>query len=338
MLKNHFILVLVILMNHFINPKIKKVMTNQQESRLSMYLSFKDFQTQYTAITTPLPNYVANSTAFVNTITQIQAIAEQQKMSKKGVTDVKNQYKETLIVTTADYARKLGVYAKFTNNATLAQEVKFSESKLRQVADTAVKDYAQIVYDRAQTNVAALATYGITAATQTALLNAINAYNASIGKPGASRTESGKITKQLENLFKAADTALANMDAAVEIVRLTQVDFYNSYKNARKVVETGTGSLAIKGFVTDAMTGKPVKGATLSFVLDGNNGMAKAAKSATTESVVKKTAEKGGFNIKSLPSGMYTVTIKKVGYADQVATVAVADSELTDLNIQLSKN
>jgi len=312
-------------------------MTNQQESRLSMYLSFRDYQAGFTAITTPLPNYTTNSTTFVNTIPQIQAVAEQQKISKKGVTDNKNILKENLIVTTADYARKLGVYAKFTNNATLAQEVKFTEGKLRQVADTAVKDYAQIVYDRAQPIVATLATYGITAATQTALLAAITAYNASIGKPSVSRTESSQTTKQLETLFKTAETALANMDAAVEIVRISQPVFYTGYKNARKVVETGIGSLAVKGLVTDATTGEPVKGATLSFALDGNNGMAKAAKSAT-ESVVKKTAEKGGFNIKSLPSGVYTVTIKKVGYADQVATVAVADGELTDLNIQLSKN
>jgi len=312
-------------------------MTNEQESRLSMYFTFKDFQSPYTAITNPLPNYTANSTTFTNTITQIQGIAEQQKISKLGITDVKNQAKDTLIVMSADYARKLGVFAKFTNNLTLAQEVKFTESKLRQAADTAVKDYAQIVYDRAQTNVAALATYGITAATQTALLNAINAYNATIGKPGASRTESGKITKQLDNLFKTADAALANMDAAVEIIRLTQVEFYNSYKNARKVIETGTGSLAVKGLVTDALTGEPVKGVSLSFSLSGNGTMLKAAK-ATTESIVKKSAEKGGFNIKTLPSGVYTVTIKKVGYADQVVTVAVADGELTELNIQLSKN
>lgn len=312
-------------------------MTNQQESRLSMYLTFRDFQASYTAITNPLPNYTTNSTTFVNTIPQIQAIAEQQKISKKGVTDNKNNLKETLIVMTADYARKLGVYAKFTNNTTLAQEVKFSESKLRQIADTAVKDYAQIVYDRAQTNVAALATYGITAATQTTLLNAINAYNASIGKPGVSRNESGQNTKQLEALFKTADAALANMDAAVEIVRLTQVAFYNSYKNARKVIETGIGSLAVKGLVTDAVSGEPLKGVTLSFSLEGNNGLAKAAKAAT-ESVVKKTAEKGGFNIKTLPSGMYSVTIKKVGYVDQVVTVAVADGDLTELNVQLSKN
>ena len=193
-------------------------MTNEQESRLSMYFTFRDFQVAYTAITNPLPNYITNSTTFTNTITQIQGIAVQQKISKKGVTDVKKQAKETLVVMAADIARKLGVYAKFTNNLTLAQEVKITETKLRHVADTAAKDYAQIVYDRAQANVGALGSYGITAATQTALLNAINAFNATIGKPGASRAESGKITKQLANLFKTADAALANMDAAVEIV------------------------------------------------------------------------------------------------------------------------
>ncbi len=322
---------------YFLTKKTLIIMTNQQESRLSMYLSFRDYQTGFTAITTPLPNYTANATTFVNTIPQIQAVSEQQKISKKGVTDNKNNLKESLIVTTADYARKLGVYAKFTNNALLAQEVKFTEGKLRQVADTAVKDYAQIVYDRSQPIVASLATYGITAATQTALLAAITAYNASIGKPGESRTIGSQTTKQLETLFKTAETALANMDAAVEIVRISQPAFYTGYKNARRVVETGIGSLAVKGLVTDATTGEPVKGASLSFALDGNNGMAKTAKAAT-KSVVKKTAEKGGFNIKSLPSGMYTVTIKKVGYADQVATVAIADGELAEVNIQLSKN
>ena len=119
-------------------------------------------------------------------------------------------------------------------------------------------------------------------------------------------------------------------------MKLTQVDFYNSYKSARKVIETGVGSLAVKGFVTDAVSGEPVKGATLSFVLEGG-AMAKGAKKAA-ESVVKKSADKGGFNIKSLPSGMYSVIVKKVGYADQMATVAVADGDLTELLIELTKN
>ena len=310
-------------------------MTSQQEDRLSMYLTFKDYQAPHTSITDGLPNYSENSTIFLNTIPQIQSIWEQQKLSKKGVTDSKNQLKETLIVLTADYARKLGAYAKFTNNAKLAQQVKFSEGKLRQVADTAVKNYGQIVYDLAQPLVGSLAQYGITDETQATLADAITAYNDSIGKPGAERSEGTQLTKQLATLFKTADTALENMDAAVEIIRLTQVDFYNGYKSARKVIEPGAGSLSVKGLVTDAQTGLPLKGVTVSFALDG--GIAKAASTTSEPELVKKTAEKGGFNIKGLESGMYQVTLKKAGYANQVTTISVSDGEMTELKISLEK-
>lgn len=310
-------------------------MTSQQEDRLSMYLTFKDYQAPHTSITDGLPNYSENSTIFLDTIPQIQSIWEQQKLSKKGVTDSKNQLKETLIVLTADYARKLGAYAKFTNNAKLAQQVKFSEGKLRQVADTAVKNYGQIVYDLAQPLLGSLAQYGITDETQATLADAITAYNDSIGKPGAERSEGTQLTKQLATLFKTADTALENMDAAVEIIRLTQVDFYNGYKSARKVIETGAGSLSVKGLVTDAQTGLPLKGVTVSFALDG--GIAKAASTTSEPELVKKTAEKGGFNIKGLESGMYQVTLKKAGYANQVTTISVSDGEMTELKISLEK-
>jgi len=311
-------------------------MNNQQENRLSMYLTFRDFQVSYTAITDILPNYSTNSATFVDTILQIQNIAEQQKMSKKGVTENKKQLKETLIVMSGDYARKLTAFAKFTKNTLLEQEVKFSESKLRQVADTAVKDYAQIAYDCSQPILLELKPYGIDADSQTLLLSSINSYNDSIGKPGVSRTEGSQTTRQLESLFKTADTALDNMDVAVEIVRLSQPAFYNSYKDARKIIERGIGSLAVKGFVTEASTGEPIKGVNLYFVLDGNGDSKSAAKESNA--IMKKTATKGGYNIKSLPSGMYNVTVHKTGYVDQVVQIAVADGDLTELNISLSKN
>lgn len=312
-------------------------MTNKQESRLSMYLSLIEFLDQYTTITGALPNYATNLTLFVNTIPEIQRVAAQQKISTKGVTHLKNIYKKALIATTGDYARKLGAFAKFTNNVVLAQEINFSENKIRKIADTAVKNYAQIVYDRAQTNVDVLMAYGISANTQTALLKTINDYNASLGKPGASRTESGNTTRQLDNLFKTADAALENIDASMGIVQLSQRDFHVSYKNARKVIGTNTNSVALKGQVTDAVSNKPIKNVSLLFSTESNNGLVNGTK-ATTKSLVKKTAQKGGFRIKSLPEGMYTVTVKKVGYIDHVATVAVANGEKVSLYIQLSKS
>ncbi len=177
--------------------------------------------------------------------------------------------------------------------------------------------------------------FAITAATQTSLLNAIAAYNATIGKPGVSKIEGGQNTQQLKALFKTAEAALANMDAAVEIVRLTQVNFYNGYQKARKVTVTGTGSISVKGLVTDASTGLPVKGVAVSFSLD--SGAAKAKATDGKPVVVKSTGEKGRFNLNRLPAGMYAVTLQKNGFADQVTTIAVSDGELTKLNIQLAR-
>lgn len=311
-------------------------MNSGQESKNSMYLASKDYMAANAAILTPLPNYSGLSTAFLGYITQIQTYGEKQQFDQKGVAENKSQYRKTLVLLAADTSRKITAYAKFANNQVLLSEIKYTESDLNRIADTSLRDAAQGIYDRAQSNLTALATYGVTAATQTSLQNAINSFVTSIPKPRLSIADKKQTTTQLANLFKQADATLDSIDTLVEIVRLSQPNFYKGYKAARKIVETGNGSLAVKGLVTDATSGEGLKGVSLSFVLDGNGTKAKTAKVA--EPIIKKTADKGGFNIKSLPAGMYTVTITKTGYVDQIVSIAVSDGDLTELNIQLSKN
>jgi uncharacterized membrane protein len=53
--------------------------------------------------------------------------------------------------------------------------------------------------------------------------------------------------------------------------------------------------------------------------------------------MVKKTDNRNGSNIKGLATGTYQVTLKKAGYADQVATISVSDGEMTELKISLEK-
>ncbi|NTW50702.1 MAG: carboxypeptidase regulatory-like domain-containing protein [Chlorobiales bacterium] len=93
-------------------------------------------------------------------------------------------------------------------------------------------------------------------------------------------------------------------------------------------METGQGSLAVQGVVTDSVTGDPVKGAVLKFVLNGNSA---------TADLIKKTAEKGGYNIKTIAAGIYTVTVTKTGYTERVTSLTVSDGELSELDIQLTK-
>ncbi len=310
-------------------------MNTGQENHLGMYLSKRDYSLQNATITANLPNYPANLTILQNTIPLIQSTAEQQKIDKKGGTSGKKQLAASLISIAADDARKLTAYAKFTNNPTLLGEVHITESEFKNFTDTDLKDYAQIIYDRAQTNIAALTTYGITAVTQTAFLAAINAYNASLSVPRVNTTVKSQATKQLVVLFATADAAIENMDAAVEIIRLSQPNFYNGYKTASKVINTSSGSLAAKGTVKDSITGEGLVGAMVKISPNDKTIILKLANEKGE--LIKRTSQKGGFNVKSLPEGSYTVTISKPGYKDQIVTMNITNGELTVLHIKLEK-
>jgi hypothetical protein len=254
---------------------------------------------------------------------------------KTGISVNKKQLRDTLVALASDTSRKLTAYAKFANNQVLLNETKFTDSDLKRAADTLLRDMTQGIYDRAQTNIAALATYGVTAATQTALQNAITAFVTSIPKPRLGITDKKQSTAQLANYFDVADAALDNIDIIVELVKVTQANFYNGYKTARKIIETGTGSLILKLKVSDAQTGDPLANATLAVTPE--NGLQKAASHTTKESIVKKTAAGGGLNVKSLEDGNYIVTASKPGYKDKQATVSVVNGEMAVLEIELEK-
>ena len=296
-------------------------MTTKQEHRFNMYLTVRDFLTQNEPITKELPNFAENFTILKETISTIQLFGEQQKSDKTGIAKLKNKIKEDLITMAADNSRKIAALAKFSNNIKLLNEVKFSQSDLGKVTDVALKDYAQIIYDKAAENIEALAHYGITAETQKIFIETINSYNASIAKPRVGITEKRQATKELIKLFDAADNALINIDYAADIVRLTQTSFYNGYKTARKLVETSSGYLSLKAIARETETGEPVRGVTFIFK---HNGTRSGGTRGNGE-IVKKTAEKGSFNVKNMPAGTYQVVVNKPGYKEKVVTVSVAD-------------
>jgi len=308
-------------------------MTTKQETKLNMYLTVRDFLIPNESITKELPNFAANTTVLKETIVNIQVIAERQKSDKKGLAKLKNELRDKLIALVVDNSRKIAAFAKFSNNTILQNEVKFAPSGFSKMTDTGLKDYAQIVHDKAQANLDALPSYGITAETQKTLSETLTAYNESISKPRVGIAERSQATKQLIMLFDTVDTILGNMDLAMEIIRLPQKNFYDGYKTARKIVETSAGKLTLKAQATEKQTGLPVKGAIFTFrastqmtgVISGNG------------EIVKKTEEKGRFNIKNMPAGTYQVTVSKPGYNDKTETVIVADGEMTVLRVELEK-
>jgi len=311
-------------------------MKNKQESRFSMYLTTADFCTNNVDLTAPLPNFSTIFSSFKNTCEQIHLIAEAQLVNTSGSTINKTGLNKGLVALGADTARKLMAYAKLTKNEKLLKEISFTESSLSRMPDTTLAEATQLIYNRAQTHLSSLTAYLITADTQAALLQAINAYKSALSAPRLDTASLVQTTKQLAGLFKTGDEALGDMDALVEIIRTSQPIFYSGYKTARKVVNTGIGKLSVRGLVSDAQTSAPLKGVSVSFALDGDV-MKAGATGETSAVLVKKSADKGGFNVTSLASGTYKVTLKKAGYTEQTLTVYVNDGELTLVDVKLAK-
>ena len=311
-------------------------MHNIQRSKITSAMATRDYLPQYIAITNLLPQFTGNYTGLQTTITQILSIISLQDIEKKGITASKKTLRENLCMLTADCSRKLVTYALYNNNEVLTKEIHVVLSKLKQMSDISLRTKAQVIYERAQLHIASLAIYGITPASQAALLNAITSFTAYIPKPKLGIHERKQATQQLAALMKQMNMYLKNLDHAVEIVRLTQVNFYNGYTATRKLVMTGTGSLAVNGVVINADSGDYIKGAKITFTRI-EPGVMSRSEMNMQEGVVKKTAAKGGFKVKSLPSGMYLLTVSMVGFPDHVSEIAVSPDEKNSLKIKLRK-
>lgn len=313
-------------------------MNSKQQSKYNMYLATDEFLTANNSITTLLPRYEEFYVTFKNGIIQIRSSNEQQSIDKSGIAGNKGKLRKLLVKLGADTSRKIQAYAKIENNQILLSESKFTESDFKYASDSDLEAFAQSTYDTAQTQLGNLATYGVTNETQTALSGALSDFRTAIPTPRNGTIGTKLSTEQIAKAFTTTDEALDNIDALVEIVRISQPEFYSGYKSARKIIDTGAGSLQVKGLITDSGTGEGLKGATVSFALNNNgNGLLKA-KATSSESLKKRTADKGRFNIKSLPEGTYSATVSKNGYADVVTTIAVTNGELAELNVELVKN
>jgi hypothetical protein len=312
-------------------------MTNEQENHLNMQLTVETYCGDGSTGGITIPAYGEGLEVLAITNGQIKEVGETQETGTTGIAASKKQLRTILNTAASDTARKLTSFAKLTNNLVLLGEVDYSESEFRQFTDNMVREQAQVVCNKGNDYLTELAPYGITEETQLVLQNAINNFAEVMVAPRLGITTRKQATKQLKVLFKQAADALEKIDSAVELVKLTDPVFYEGYKTARKIVNQGSGKLAVKGLVTDAQNGEPVKGVTITFMNDGET--TPAAQAANAEPVIiKTTAAKGGFNIKSLPAGIYRVSFKKMGYTEQFATVNVNDGELSTVDVALSKN
>jgi hypothetical protein len=297
-----------------------------------MYFSVRNFFITNEATAKTIPFFSEKNSIFENALREIQT-CEMQKDAITGIAKEKKKQKESLIRISADYSKMLAAIAKFDNNDKLMDKIRFRISDLKRMKDVELRDYAKIIYDNMDANIGKLAEYEITPDTQKVYMDTINSYDAVLSTPRTVIAERSQTTKRLAGLFNNADAALTELDFAIEAGQPKQPEFFNNYKAVRKIVDTGNGRLALRGAAVDMYSGRPLSGAIFVFRPEGG----KAAFTASNGEIIKKTASKGIFHIKSIPAGTYKVSIQKSGYKDKEVSVTISDGERRDLKVELEK-
>jgi hypothetical protein len=301
-------------------------MNLNQNNKLDMLLAMQAICKANLAVLLLLPQFQQWFDELDKVIKKIQKLSEAQELDYKGKTETKATLKTSLISNTMEVGRRVVAYATINNLYELRQEVDYSESDLMKAADTNLRTISQVVKERATSVLPELALYGVTQAMLDDLQTAIDNYLSEIPSPREGIISRKNATSAIRLEFKKADDIVYNkLDKLVAMLKTSNPEVYESYMNARIIVDHGhgkqNGNYSIPGKVVDFVTGMPMAGVNVSIV-------------GTTQ--VLMTGIDGLFDLPVKATGDYQVRGEKEEYQVLVEEYTVGNGQ-EELVLEMEK-
>lgn len=170
---------------------------------------------------------------------------------------------------------------------------------------------------------AALAPYGITAATLTAFQTTINNYQTKVPTPRNAAALKVTLRKNIKNLIKETDKVLKEqMDKTVIGFKTANPNFVSTYKINRIIIDPSKTITTLKGTVTNSADNSFIIGATLK--VDGTQLKA-------------ITNDKGDYEIKPITPGTANVIVSAPKFKDNTITnITVKKGQINKQDISLT--
>ena len=156
----------------------------------------------------------------------------------KGIAVDKKTLRSQLCTTATDLAALVFAYANKTKNQTLKQQVNYSVSDFKRIKDEMLAPACQNILTAANSNLAALADYGVTNLMLAALQTAIDDYSNASPSPQAAKATKKTENANMKETIKLADDVLKNeMDKLVVNFKGANPNFVDTYFNVRVIVD-----------------------------------------------------------------------------------------------------
>lgn len=219
-------------------------MKDNQSSKLKMYINLQGVANRYNEAWSGVVAYMQAYAIFTGNVLNINQLNEQLQISSRGATVDKGQLKETMAEKAAVLVGALKAFSSVTANAALAEDIDFSYTSIAKSKDTDADDICRHIFSEANKRQSALVDFGITQADLDGLLEAINQYTITIGRPKATIIQVKSLNEQMHNLFKANDKIVSEqLDNLMFRFKASHPAFYNEYFSSRMIGSQGSRSV-----------------------------------------------------------------------------------------------
>lgn len=216
-------------------------MDRDQENSLSMFITVQGTTNNNNAAWMGVAGFVTQFGFFNTKLSELQSTRNIQIGDITGFTVEKAVRKAEMIEYAMKVSKGVVAFALATNNPGLKELVDYSRTDLEGARDEIVSGMCQIVHDRANDNIAALADYNILPADLTKLQTRIGDYGVVSQLPSQKEDVRQSATELIPQLISEIKGVLKIMDAIVETMKETQPEFHSEYFNSREIYDLGGG-------------------------------------------------------------------------------------------------
>jgi hypothetical protein len=215
-------------------------MNKRQENKLTMYEGLLVLLQNHTGKTQSVGGFAESVTELAAIVSDIKTKSVEVDIATVGKVAAKCSAQEALVAALLPFCAVLHVLGRKQNNAEIQGRTNVSESRLNAMRDTELASYATALIDLASANLQGITPNGIGQERIDDLKSKTDAYAMTIGVHEASVAERIGARGRMSEMFDNADDLLREeLDRYMELLRPTEVEFYNKYFSARLVRDTG---------------------------------------------------------------------------------------------------
>lgn len=215
-------------------------MNRTEENKLSMFRTLNSVLEDHKSDIAEIAALEKSATRFKQMLSDILDDDTEFKSVSAGATSAKNVAAENLISQLMAASGALFVMGKTIGNEQIKAECKLTKSKLRRGRKTRLIEKGIRILEMVKANASTLGEYGITEQKIINLALALKVFNGMLEVKENKGAKSKALRVELSDVFDLADDILKNeLDPLMEMVRVSNVEFYNQYHAARVIKDLG---------------------------------------------------------------------------------------------------